>query len=37
MAGENATDESRSGEERLKVAMFIPVIPVDCAASGTIQ
>ena len=26
MAGENATDESRSGEERLKVAMFIPVL-----------
>ena len=26
MAGENATDESRSGEERLRVAMFIPVI-----------
>ena len=26
MAGENATDESRSGEERLRVAMFIPVL-----------
>jgi len=26
MAGENTTDESRSGEERLRVAMFIPVL-----------
>ena len=26
MAGENSTDESRSGEERLRVAMFVPVL-----------
>lgn len=26
MAGENATAESRSGEERLRVAMFVPVL-----------